>query len=114
MAASDSPALRAIASQFASALDAYEFEVDALLGTHFEPELYRHVSNRMEEMRRYAAALPPLSAAWVELLIRHAELMHGLWRAQRDDTIDLARLQGQVHAAARALSARCLRLLPPA
>jgi hypothetical protein len=115
MSASDSPALSAIAFQFAAALDAYEEEVDALLRSRFEPELYRRVSHRMDEMRMYAASLPTLSGAWVEVLIRHTELTHGMWRGQQPGgCVDLAQLRAQLQEAVQRLSHKCMHLLPSA
>jgi hypothetical protein len=116
MAAFDAPALTAIAFQLAAALDAYEQDVSALVATSFDPERYRRVSRHMDAMRMYAAALPSLSVPWVELMIRHFELTHALWRAQKDPAAagELDPLLEQVRSAAQALSLRCTRLMPTA
>jgi hypothetical protein len=115
MSASDSPALGAIAYQLSSALDAYEGEVDRLLQAHFDPELYRRVSLRMDEMRLYAASFPRLSSAWVEVLIRHAALTHGIWRStQPGQQVDFPELRCQLHSAVQRLQQKCMMLLPSA
>ena len=115
MAAFDTPTPAAIAFQFGAALDAYEADVEALAQARFDPELYRCMSHRIEEMRLYAAALPALSGAWVEVLIRHAELTHGMWRAQHPGAeVDLPRLRSQLHDATRRLARKCAQLLPTA
>ena len=55
-----------------------------------------------------------LSGAWVEVLIRHFELTHGLFRAHQQGAsgIDLPRLQGELRGAVERLSQRCLQLVP--
>jgi hypothetical protein len=106
----------AIAFQLAAALEAYEAEVSTMLARPMDPPAYQQVSRRMDEMRMYAATLPSVSVAWVELLIRHFELTHALWRSQRDgpNAPDLEPLREQVHAAVVQLSRKCAQLLPQA
>jgi 7-keto-8-aminopelargonate synthetase-like enzyme len=115
MSASQAQALSAIAFQLATALQAYEEEVAAMVAAPLDAEQYQRVSKRMDEMRMYATALPPLSVAWVEVLIRHFELTHGLWRAQQyRDATDLRALQARLAEAVFRLSRKCVQLMPSA
>lgn len=115
MSAPQSHALSAIAFQLAATLEAYDEAVAAMLAAPLDAGLYRHVSAQIDQMRMYAAALPTLSGAWVELLIRHFELTHGLWRAQREPrSVALPQLHAQLREAARRLSERCRQLIPSA
>jgi hypothetical protein len=116
MSASQGHAFSAIAFQLAAALEAYEQDVAALLAGSFDPEVYRRVSRHMDAMRMYAAALPSVSVAWVEVLIRHFELTHGLWRVEREGkgTVDLRELHAQLREAVQGLSRKCVQLMPAA
>ena len=82
----------------------------------FDATLYQRVSRHIDEMRMYAAALPPVSVAWIEVLIRHFELTHGLWRVQQDgpQAADLQQLQEQLTDSVRRLSRKCAQLMPSA
>jgi hypothetical protein len=115
MSAFEAPAVDAIVLQLASALDGYERDVERMVETWLDMELYSQVSDEIEQIRVFAAALPQLSVPWVELLIAHAELVHSLWRLRfREQEIDRAMLEEvrTRHAACVALlRARCLRLL---
>jgi hypothetical protein len=84
MSSSESHALAAIAVQFGHALALYEQETDELLANDRDMDCYSRFSARMDEMRLYATALPHLGMTWAEVLIRHFELTHGLWKAQRE------------------------------
>jgi hypothetical protein len=115
MSASQAHALSAIAFQLAAALDGYEQEVAALLRGPFDPDLYQRVSRRMDEMRLYAASLPSVSVAWVEVMIRHFELLHGLWKGVQDPAADASRLQvlhRDLGDAVQRLSRKCVQLVP--
>jgi len=115
MSASEAPALSAVAFQLAAALESYSRNMRPLSGAgSFNPDLYRRVSQQMDEMRMYAADLPQVSVAWVELLIRHFELTHGLWRVQNQGAAaaDLPQLHGQLQDAVQRLSRRCAQLMP--
>lgn len=116
MSVSQGAALSAIAFQFAATLDAYEQDVAKMMAVPFDPERYRRVSAHMDAMRMYAAELPPLSVAWVEVMIRHFELTHGLWRAQKggDASVDLRHLHAQLHEAVQRLARKCVQLMPGA
>jgi hypothetical protein len=116
MSASQAQALSAIAFQLAAALERYEEDVACMVRVPYDPVIYHRVSRRVDEMRMYAAELPVLSVAWVEVLIRHFELTHGLWRVQQDGpkAADLAQLQAQLAEAVRRLSRKCAQLMPSA
>jgi hypothetical protein len=115
MSASQNLALSAIAFQFAATLENYQADVAGLLEGPFDPECYRRVSGHVDRMRMYAAALPPVSVAWVEVLIRHFELTHGLWRLQRDPgAVDLPQLHAQLEQAVQRLSRKCAGLMATA
>lgn len=116
MSAADTGAVSAVAFQFAATLDRYEGNVAAMMGTGFDPELYRRVSRDMDEMRMYAASLPSLSVGFVEVMIRHFELTHGLWRVQREGhaVVDLGPLHGQLREAVQRLARKCTQLMPSA
>jgi hypothetical protein len=117
MSASHAPALSAIAFQLAAALDAYEQDVAVMVRARFDPDVYQRVSRRMDEMRLYAAALPSLSVAWVEVMIRHFELLHGIWKGVQNPDADAARLQDlhrELRAAVQRLSRKCVQLMPAA
>lgn len=114
MSASQAPALSAIAFQLAAALDVYEQDVALLVRAPLDPELYHRVSGHMDRMRMYAAALPGLAVPWVELMIRHFELTHGLWRQHGCEEVDLQQLHAQLRDAVRTLASRCVLLMPTA
>jgi hypothetical protein len=115
MSAPQFQALSAIAFQLAATLDAYEEAVIAMLAAPTDPELYRRVSGQVDQMRMYAAALPTLSGAWVEVLIRHFELTHGLWRAHREPgAAAVPELHAQLRDSVQRLSKRCIQLMPAA
>jgi hypothetical protein len=116
MSAAQFPALSAIAFQLAAAVERYDEEVAVMLHAPRDADAYQRVSRRMDEMRMYAAALPPVAVAWVELMIRHFELTHGLWRAQQDPAsqVELAGYQRRLREAVSSLSRKCAHLMPSA
>ncbi|MBC5765326.1 hypothetical protein [Ramlibacter albus] len=111
MSASQASALTAIAFQLAAALEAYEAELDRMTGVHIDPELYQLVAQCMDDMRMFAASLPKLSVLWVELMIRHFEYTHGLWRGQRGEATaaELQALYARLREATRTLHGACVR-----
>jgi len=113
MSAAQGNLATATAQQLAAALEAYEAEVEHIISPHPDPETYQRVRHRLDEMRRYSAALPSLSVAWVELLITHFELTQDLWRSQQGqlewDEVLKAREQ-HAHSLAR-LCEHCRKLL---
>src|SRR3954462_1766743 len=116
MSVSQGPALTAVAFQLAATLDAYERDVALLVGVPFNPEAYRRVSRQMDEMRMYSATLPALSVAWVEVMICHFELTHGLWRVQKEggEAAELRELHVRLREAVRRLARKCVQLMPSA
>lgn len=78
----------AIARQLADALAGYERALDGLLLQHWDPELYRSLSDAFDRMQELAGALPQLTYAWTELLISRVELTHALWTQPTPARID--------------------------
>ena len=115
MSATQAPALDAIAFQLAAALEQYGNDVERMVDTWLDMELYQQVSDQVEHVRMLSAALPQLSVHWVELLITHAELVHSLWRLRfQEDGSDRAKLLAvrERHASCvSSLRGRCLRLI---
>jgi hypothetical protein len=116
MSASQGHALSAIAFQLAAALEAYEEDIATMVRAPRDPVVYHRVTRRMDEMRMYAAAVPPVSVAWVEVMIRHFELTHGMWRQQKSgaEAADLAQLHANLAEAVLRLSRKCVQLMPAA
>ena len=116
MSASDAHVLSAIAFQLAAAVDTYDEDISELVESGFDPELYRRVSRHMDQMRMYAAALPPISVPWVEVMIRHFELTHGVWRLQQHgaEAAELRAVHQQLQQALQRLSRVCAQLMPAA
>jgi hypothetical protein len=113
MSASQASALSAIAFQLAAALYAYERDISLMAAGRMDPELYQAIGRRMDEMRTYAASLPRLSVAWVDVLIRHFELTHGVWQVQQDKlaAAQIARLHEDQRQACARLRKQCLHML---
>ena len=116
MSASQAHALSAIGFQLAATLDAYEQDVCALVAGGFDSERYRRLSRHMDEMRMYSAALPAVSVAWVEVMIRHFELTHELWRVQQSGprSAELREVHLRLQEATQRLSRKCAQLMPSA
>jgi len=108
MSISQGHALSAIAFQFAAALQSYQQETEAGLQHPADLDLYLRVSSRMDEMRLYASSLPYVAVPWVEVLIRHFELTHALWRVQQQtaDAGSLAEIHKQHQTAVESLQRR--------
>jgi hypothetical protein len=112
MSAHQASAATAIALQLVAALDAYQADVASLAAPCVAPESYQRLRLRLDEMRGYAAALPDVSVAWVELLIRHFELAHALWKHQHGGAgEDLDGLHDRHRESVARLRARCLLVL---
>ena len=114
MSVSQAPALSAIAFQLAAALDAYELDIGLLVRAPTDPEVYHRVSRAMDQMRMYAAALPSLAVPWVEVMIRHFELTHALWRPAAPGHHDVQQLHVRLREAIRVLARKCTYLMPAA
>lgn len=76
---SHSPEQAAIASALVRELTAYEDGLRDLLLQQWDPEKYRALSDRFDEMQMQATLLPKLGVSWTELLITRVDLMHALW-----------------------------------
>ena len=81
---------RQAALQLIEALEAYEADVKLLCGSWLDMEHYQSVSQQVDELRLYAAALPRVSVQWVAVLVSHAELIHSLWKARKSEAEDAA------------------------
>ena len=79
MMMSHSPEQAAIASELVRELTAYEDDLRELLQRRWDPELYRQLSDRFDEMQMHATLLPKLAGPWTELLITRVDLTHALW-----------------------------------
>jgi hypothetical protein len=112
MSAPDRHTQEAVALQLIAALADYEADVKLLCGSWLDMEHYQSVSQQVDDLRMYAAALPRVSVQWVAVLISHAELIHALWKAHRADA-DAAAVENQLsdHLAAIHLLSRAARLL---
>lgn len=108
MSASQDSLLTATALQLLGTLELYRSDLDRVANSRFDPELYQEVSARVDQMRLYAATMPEVSVAWVELLIRHFELAHGLWRLGQGaaDAAEIDRLRRSQHEAVNVLRER--------
>ena len=106
----------ALAFQMERTLSLYERDVACLVDSPLDLGLYARVGSHLDQMRICAAELPPVSAPWAEVLIRHFELVYGLWRAQRDPGLqpELRVLHADLLRAAGTLSHRTTQLLPRA
>ena len=115
MTDSSAPTLDAIAFQLAASLEEYDGDVDRMVDSWLDMDLYQQVSARIEEIRAMSTALPQLSVPWAGLLIAHAELVHSLWRLRFQDVDTDRELLQQVRArhvgCVHTMRARCLRLL---
>ena len=113
MSAPKALAFDAIALQVAAALDEYEQDVGRMIAAWPELDRYRTVSEEVEKIRLFCAALPEARVQWVELLIAHAELIHLLWRLQYANRpaaqAEMARVRQHHADCIVALRNRCLR-----
>jgi hypothetical protein len=115
MSAAQSDAVDAIGFQLLAALEKYEADVAAMIGSWPDLDRYREVSEQVEHIRMYSSALQEVRVQWVEVLITHAELVHVLWKAQYgrpDGAREKIETVRSHHAdAVLALRNRCLRIL---
>lgn len=80
MSVSAASAVKTVAFQLVAALERYEEDTHALTSGPFDVAAYRKVSEDIDLIERYSAAIPALSVAAVALLIAHTDLVHALWR----------------------------------
>lgn len=83
MSATQASAVSAVLFQLMGTLDRYAQEAAQLTGARVDPEAYHRMRLHLDEMRHYAQNMPGLSASWVEVLIRHFELVHVRWRIEQ-------------------------------
>jgi hypothetical protein len=100
-----------------AALERYQSRLRQLVAHWMDMELYRTVSDDLEQVRHCCRRLPQLSAGWVGLLIAHAELAHALWDSSRAGSqvtaAERQRLLAQAEGRVHALQALCMELLSP-
>jgi hypothetical protein len=116
MSARQASAVNAVYLQLMGAVDAYALETARLSSARVDPEAYHRMRVHLDDMRRYAQDVPGLSASWVELLIRHFELLHVRWKIERGEQ-DLASLHTVVanhDAAVQSLRTLCRAMLAEA
>jgi hypothetical protein len=116
MSASHFPAVRATALHAATVLARYERHVRKLASTWLDMELYRTVSEEIDEIQRDCALLPDVAAPWAALLVSHADLVHALWRstqpaAPAGPAADVRPHLAHHLACIDALARRCLRAM---
>lgn len=76
---SHSPEQAAIARQLSQELQTYDEKLRELLQRRWDPELYRELSDRFDQMQMQAQLLPALASSWTDLLISRVDLTHALW-----------------------------------
>lgn len=76
---SHSPQQRVIAQQLAAELAEYDRGLGELLLLHWDPQLYRSLSDRFDRIEMLVNALPRLASRWTEFLISRVDLTHALW-----------------------------------
>jgi hypothetical protein len=85
---SHSPEQAAIAAEIDRQLAEYDKGLCALLQGHWDPALYRHLSDLFDAMQMKASLLPKLTSSWSELLITRVDLTHALWSVRTPSRID--------------------------
>lgn len=112
MSGSQASALSAIALQLVAAIERYEQDIGRLVAAPADMALYQRTGIHVDELRMYVGAFPSLSVAWVEVLIRHFELTHGIWRQRQAPTpAGLAAQEANLRAAVQRLHQLGLRLV---
>jgi hypothetical protein len=101
----------AIASQLAGELAEYEAGMHRLLEEHWDPELYRQLSDQFDLMQLQAQGLPRIAVSWTELLISRAELTHALWEERIPARVNgrVVALHAQHTMLVREVLRKCLR-----
>ncbi|MBK6004968.1 hypothetical protein JJB11_02585 [Ramlibacter ginsenosidimutans] len=82
MLPSHSPEQLAVAGQLSDELARYSAGLDVLLERHWDPALYRELSDHFDRMQMHAQALPRLVRSWSDLLISRVELTQALWESR--------------------------------
>jgi hypothetical protein len=98
----------------AAALERYQASWDQLIESWFDRERFQAVNAELDELRKLAAALPPLSADMMEVIMRHAQLLRALVRAAGSQhAAQVAALRQKHRNAIEAIRAKCIRFLAP-
>ncbi len=96
----------------AAALERYQASWDQLIETWFDRERFRTVNAELDEIRKLAAALPQLSVDMVEVIMRHAQLLHALVRtAGSRHAAQVTALRDKHLAAVDTIKKKCTRML---
>jgi hypothetical protein len=85
---SHSPEQATIASELDEELAGYETALRDLLQRHWDPDLYRRLSDQFDRMQMQATLLPKLGSSWTELMITRVELTHALWTVSAPSRIN--------------------------
>jgi hypothetical protein len=103
-----------VAFQALCALDAYEQSIQAVVTSWLDMDAYAAASQELDRIRSYISSVPGLAAPWVTVLISHTELVHALWRCEREN-VQVGDNERQILAdhleAVHYLQARCRRVL---
>ena len=96
----------------AAALERYQASWDQLIDSWFDRERFKTVNAELDEIRKLAAALPQLSVDMVEVIMRHAQLLHALVRtAGSRHAAQVIALRDKHLTAINAIRGKCTRLL---
>ena len=96
----------------AAALERYQASWDQLIDSWFDRERFKTVNAELDEIRKLAAALPQLSVDMVEVIMRHAQLLHALVRtAGSRHAAQVTALRDKHLAAVDTIKRKCTRLL---
>lgn len=109
--------LQWMASDALRRLDAYERSIRAVVARWLDMDAYAAAGEDLDFLRASLAGVPGLAAPWVTVLISHTELVHALWRCQREGARAGPNEQQILEdhlVAVRYLRARCERLVTPA
>ncbi len=94
----------------AAALERYQASWDELLGSWFDRDRCRAVNAELDHLRKLMVALPRLSADWVEVVMRHAQLLLALAKPipPEPKTAALAALRRKHSKAIQSARGKCL------
>jgi hypothetical protein len=105
-----------VATQLVAEIDEYEEGLTRLIDQHWDPELYRTLSDAFDRIQLLAALLPRLTYAWTELLISRVELTHALWSQRAPARVDgmVVALHERHRMLLRKLRQECMEYAVPA
>ena len=94
----------------AAALERYQASWDELLGSWFDRDRCRAVNAEFDHLRKLMQGLPRLSADWVEVVMRHAQLLLALAKPIpfEPKTAALAALRKKHSKAIQSARGKCL------